>query len=439
MAAHVGQAVVDARRRGGWADRVGAVEPRVSAVGSGSSLAVGLCQQRGSDVPASGAHAPQLSSSHATAAWNLPIFRTRLAKMRPAPDGTVLDLLYPVDPARIRDAYGDAMLAGTGSSLFLLTGPDNSCGLRNLHQTCFISSLVQIMCRIRPLLSRCIAHAREHALFCGEACGMCAMAAQCAVVHGAGGVDCPIAVLARTGYFGTCFASGHQMDCGCSGCRPRASDGNDVRNSSGAVVLDLQTGQPGDASSFMVSLLRILGEPDRQWMAAQLAGRGHDEWSFFDETIFGCVIRNRSYCCKCKRVLDSLQGSSQVSLDVCERVSAVRLQSLWEVHFSSMQSTASCAGAVEAPCDGRLEWQRFLEKEPPVLCIVLRRGMQERNASGRIVREWKVCTPVTCPRSIQFLRSGVYDFAGAVLHEGTRCDRGHYTAVCRVGQDEYAE
>ena len=204
-------------------------------------------------------------------------------------------------------------------------------------------------------------------------------------------------------------------------------------------MLDLHTGQPGDASSFMVSLLRILGAPDRQWMAAQLAERGHDEWSFFDETIFGCVIRKRSYCCKCERVLDSLQGSSQVPLDVCERDSPVRLQSLWEVHFSSMQSTTSCAGAVEAPCDGRLELQRFLEKEPPVLCIVLRRGMQERNASGRIVREWKVCTPVICPRSIQFLRSGVYEFAGAVLHEGTSCDRGHYTAVCRVGQDEYAE
>ena len=125
---------------------------------------------------------------------------------------------------------------------------------------------------------------------------MCAMAAQCAIVLGAGGVDCPVAVLARAGYFGTCFASGHDRGCTCSGCRPRASAGHDERTHSEAVVLDLRTGQPGDASSFMMSLLYRLGEPDRIWMAEQLAERGQDERSLLDETIFGCVIRKRSYC-----------------------------------------------------------------------------------------------------------------------------------------------
>ena len=50
----------------------------------------------------------------------------------------------------------------------------------------------------------------------------------------------------------------------------------------------------------------------------------------------------------------------------------------------------------------------------------------------------RVNTAIDVPEEIDFLRSGPYRLAAAVLHHGTSLNSGHYTTVCWEG-DEHGE
>ena len=71
----------------------------------------------------------------------------------------------------------------------------------------------------------------------------------------------------------------------------------------------------------------------------------------------------------------------------------------------------------------------FLEREPPVLFLVLRRD--HRHVDGR---ESKDTRPVVFPETLEWLRSGQYRFAAVIRHSGTGLRSGHYTSHILLGE-----
>ena len=67
----------------------------------------------------------------------------------------------------------------------------------------------------------------------------------------------------------------------------------------------------------------------------------------------------------------------------------------------------------------------FMETEPPCLFISLGREQRLENNSR----------PVSFPQRLTFLRTGIYEFAGAIFHAGECATSGHYTAVCVLDRD----
>ena len=73
----------------------------------------------------------------------------------------------------------------------------------------------------------------------------------------------------------------------------------------------------------------------------------------------------------------------------------------------------------------------FLEREPPLLYVVLNRAHTTRARQGGAIQNHKSHAAVDFPRYLR-QRSGLYECAGIIHHEGETCNSGHYTAICRT-------
>ena len=106
------------------------------------------------------------------------------------------------------------------------------------------------------------------------------------------------------------------------------------------------------------------------------------------------------------------------------------LKELWKHHVTE-------GGAQGAKCPVRCGAngysQRFLEREPLVLLFRLKRFYQEVVNGAR--RNRKDRRRVSFPEALDFMRSGEYQFAATVQHEGPELNRGHYVATLWEGSE----
>ena len=80
-------------------------------------------------------------------------------------------------------------------------------------------------------------------------------------------------------------------------------------------------------------------------------------------------------------------------------------------------------------CPARGAKVLFLEREPPVLFLSLRRDFRDREG-----RQSKDTRPVVFPETLQWLRSGLYRFAAVIRHSGAHLTSGHYTSHVLLGE-----
>ena len=110
---------------------------------------------------------------------------------------------------------------------------------------------------------------------------------------------------------------------------------------------------------------------------------------------------------------------------------ALSLKQLWDSVFSSVQQDAD----LKCPrhetlerCGARGARVYFLEREPPILFISLRRGYLDSRRNHR-----KDTRAVSFPQTLNWLRSSEYRFAGVIRHVGDRPNHGHYTSNVLLG------
>lgn len=179
------------------------------------------------------------------------------------------------------------------------------------------------------------------------------------------------------------------------------------------------------------------------------------------EYIFGNIIRTRSHCDECGGTSDAVGRGNWIEFDTFNykpSLPTMSLQSLWEQKFDVQERAMKCPRGYEEQerwkdkkrgCQNECCFgQSFLEKEPPVLMIFLRRGWKTRDAAGRVTRQGKDMRPLIFQEHLSFLRSGQYALRGVVQHHGEGLGTGdqgcHYTSLSWLkhnasGQSIYGE
>ena len=157
-----------------------------------------------------------------------------------------------------------------------------------------------------------------------------------------------------------------------------------------------------------------------------------EERSILDEHVWGALVRTRIRCAQCEGTSDSLHARQFVDLNMVDGLGT--LQALYENYVSECRGELTrCPVA----CGGLGYQQFFLEREPPVLFFRLLRF----RPSDDMLSEVRVNRAIALPEKIDFLRSGPYQFAAAVLHHGDNTGNGHYTTLCWegnwAGEDRY--
>ena len=147
--------------------------------------------------------------------------------------------------------------------------------------------------------------------------------------------------------------------------------------------------------------------------------------------LFGFVIRSRRHCDETRDICSG--NCTHAGLRVTgtsTSASAVSLEELWWRRWQRSPGEPAVSGQSRQSSIS----QEFMETEPLCLLIVLQRSA---DSNGRL----KNNRPVSFPPRLDFLRTGAYDFAGAILHVGETAIDGHYTAACalrREGKCDYA-
>ncbi|MCP4743548.1 MAG: hypothetical protein GY871_15185, partial [Actinomycetales bacterium] len=163
--------------------------------------------------------------------------------------------------------------------------------------------------------------------------------------------------------------------------------------------------------------------------AAACSGGAAGGGGLFRRALFGGVVRERQYCRRCEKATDVLRGCHRIDLKCSgSSNSSVTLQDLLDTWGGSLP-----AGKCERGCEGNVtQVVRYLEKEPPVLVLVINRtdGQKGKQKCTRAVRfPEKLDAPV--------VRSGRYSLAGVLQHQGEKTDRGHFVATCALGSGGY--
>lgn len=269
----------------------------------------------------------------------------------------------------------------------------------NCGNTCFINAALQVLLRIEGFARILFAH--SHANGPSRTCVACALAAEAAAMRrGAYAERSPVALLARGARFGPAF-SGDE--------------------STGA-------GDQCDAAEFAQAAMGAL-DP---YEASRCSDFRHRSVSL--DYVWGGLFRSRTRCAQCGAVSDTLLQRPLIEVEFGAHASGeVTLRQLWEQHCGETRSSGTvCPVRDSTGCRGLAYTQTFLEREPPVLMFWLRRGWQ-RWRGGALAGEGKHAALVDFPEAIDFMRSGPYHFAGAVMHRGTRVRSGHYVAGCWLG------
>ena len=204
--------------------------------------------------------------------------------------------------------------------------------------------------------------------------------------------------------------------CGCWG----VLDKLDVTAADGQLR---RRGAQCDAVAFIDTLMRRLAIEEH-------ALEGYDPATsrelWYD--LFGFVVRSR----RCgDYIRDSCEGNYHVRLQVTgTSTSAVSLADLWRRRWQPSAGEPAVFGQRHHSSTS----QEFMETEPLCLLIVLQRSADSKGTQ-------KNSRPVSFPSRLEFLRTGTYDFAGAIFHVGDTAVEGHYTAACalrRDGECDYA-
>ena len=122
------------------------------------------------------------------------------------------EIMLPLGEVLMAACYSVAALLPRWEALWS-DGRGARCGIPNIGNTCFVSSVVQVLLRVAPLRSMIENHAQRCALS-STTCDVCALAAQARLLldgpvarqSAAGGVP-PAAAAARGGLLGAEFAA----------------------------------------------------------------------------------------------------------------------------------------------------------------------------------------------------------------------------------------
>ena len=276
-------------------------------------------------------------------------------------------------------------------------------GVRNIGNTCFVAAAVQVFLRLESVFRLLAAHVALALPSCSGACVACCLWRQACVLRGTlGSGEARVAELAREGAFGSAYNRLEDRQC--------------------------------DALEFLESMVTQLELADlHQMSSAEVAQFG--ERTVWKDEVLGCLFRRRSRCARgtCEGVMDVLEYENVIKLQLPPYQKrayvppAVPLARCWELTFKEEKQEGVNCFLEACPCTTR-QRQSFLEKEPPVLIIALARA--ERSHAGR--RTKKNHTPISYPRTLDFMRSGSYEFSGGMYHTGETVLTGHYKAVCRL-------
>ena len=127
------------------------------------------------------------------------------------------------------------------------------------------------------------------------------------------------------------------------------------------------------------SLVDLLGSSEdnalqrsRKSRKSAISHAGKTTATLFRDILFGAVVRERAYCSACRKATDVLKDRCYITLKVGVHASAtpVRLEDLLEAWGNVGGSGPKCARGCK---NSRCSVAQMLEREPPVLAIVLNR------------------------------------------------------------------
>ena len=183
------------------------------------------------------------------------------------------------------------------------------------------------------------------------------------------------------------------------------------------------------------SLVDLLGSSEHNALQRSRKSRkfadshsGKTTSTLFRDILFGAVVRERAYCSACRKATDVLKDRCYITLKVGAHASAtpVRLEDLLEAWGNVGGSGPKCARGCK---NSRCSVAQMLEREPPVLAIVL----------NRLEKGKKRRSPVSFPEELVGLRSGRYALASVLLHLGDGSKDGHFVSICSQGPGTYVE
>jgi len=377
-------------------------------------------------------------------------------------------LIAPTEPREIRDANvlvplpeefcQDSISVEVSTLLGGSTYREtvNPFGLKNYRNTCYINAMLQILVRVEPLWKYLQAHKRQcRPSNVSHKCISCAMYEQAAGMRrgddtGVSSPETAVVHVAMAALHG-CLNPPPATDATCAAQRcpftaPRGLNGE----------IQLDRGEQTDTWEFGNDLLEALATDEsltRCDMKAIHRAQYESGRSILREYIFGVVIRERMRCDGCGHCGDKIIQQWTLELDLNDAPPCARsLQDFMDHssrHFRYNTPTRcfSMEGEMNPQCQkfepdgspvGTVKKQLFLEKEPPVLMMQLRRGLVDyrKNVSRKIFKEVQV------PEQLNCLPTGPYLLRGIILHDGQGIHSGHYRAICwlrhnRMGQNVY--